>query len=410
MGAKRFNGRFASTIFPSLFGFTGLAIFILFPHGYHMGLFIVYSSANLFAYLRLKRLLAAGRLEHRAFPLLYLLMAVAYPCVELLSHTSRAGILKYLLLFGYFTLPYMLYLFLLLALAEAARLLLRRLSWGRRRFMRSPKFAAVALALLLGGPMGIVILGGIHYEDIRVNPYRVEVPARAARIDRLRIALAADFHVGDVTEPRRIERVIRAINSAKPDIVLLAGDLVEGDRQDIDLRRYARLFGKLRATYGVYASLGNHDFHWRGDRDGFFRRAGIQVLDDRFVVIADSFCLAGRSDRKQEFKKPLARVLSGAPAGLPVILMDHRPSGFAETLGQRVDIQLSGHSHHGQFFPINWITGLKYDLSWGHRRIAGTHFFVTCGAQAWGPPSRTAGDSEVMLIDVDFARTGTSRP
>jgi predicted MPP superfamily phosphohydrolase len=369
---------------------------------YRLGLFILCSLAGLYVHARLKTLMPDSRPGRRIFSFVFLLLALAYPLVELLSHSGLAKFLKYVLLSGYYSLPFLLYLSLLTVLGDLLLWLNRMLKIVRLESIRGRKLAAGALGMLVAGSMGIVILGRIHYANIKVNEYRVEIPGQSAKIDHLTIALAADFHISDVTEPRRIEKIIGKINATHPDIVLLPGDLLEGDREGIDVSQYEAMFRKLRAKYGVYASLGNHEYHRVTDRAGFFARSGIDVLDDRFVVIDRSFCLAGRSDGQDGVKQPLDRVLRGTPQNLPLLLMDHDPSNFAETLRHPVAIQLSGHTHNGQLFPVHWIARLKYDLSWGYVHIEHTHFFVTSGAQTWGYPVRTAGDSEIMLIRVTF--------
>jgi predicted MPP superfamily phosphohydrolase len=387
---------------PYLAALAALAVFIVFPSAYHAGLFVIYPLANLYVYTRLQRLLAAGRRGRRVFAALYLLLFLAYPLVELLAHARQAGFLKYVLMFGYYSLPFLLYLFLLTAFGELLLQLGRLLKLVPPALLDNRKLTRAAFVVVLAGSAAIVVLGASHYRDIKVNEYAIEIPGRASGIDHMRIALAADFHIGDVTEPRLIATIIARINSSHPDIILLGGDLMEGDRPGFEVERFAALFRRLRAKYGVYAAPGNHEYHRAPDRADFFALAGITLLDDRFVVVDRAFCLAGRSDRQHGGKRPLAQVLRGVPTDLPLILMDHRPSRFAETLRLPVDIQLSAHTHHGQLFPIHWITALKYDLSWGMKRIGRTRFFVTCGVQTWGPPVRTVGDSEIMLIQVTF--------
>jgi hypothetical protein len=126
------------------------------------------------------------------------------------------------------------------------------------------------------------------------------------------------------------------------------------------------------------------------------------MLDDSLLVIDRSFSLAGRKFSRQGKRKSLPELLRAAPANLPLILLDHLPAKFELVSNSPVDIQLSGHTHHGQLFPFQFITELRYPLSWGYKKIGHTHFFVTCGVQAWGPRVRTAGVSEIMLIDVDL--------
>ena len=96
-------------------------------------------------------------------------------------------------------------------------------------------------------------------------------------------------------------------------------------------------------------------------------------------------------------------LLAGGPKDLPVILLAHRPVELDQAERAGVDIQLSGHTHHGQVFPVNWITSHEYELSWGYLKKGPTHVFVTSGVQLWGPPVRTVGASEILAVRVTLA-------
>ncbi|MCJ7643576.1 MAG: hypothetical protein MUP28_03740, partial [Candidatus Aminicenantes bacterium] len=129
---------------------------------------------------------------------------------------------------------------------------------------------------------------------------------------------------------------------------------------------------------------------------------GIKLLEDMVVKIDDAVYLAGRNDAHSRNRKPVADLLRDTPEDLPVILLDHRPTDLENVSRTGVDIQLSGHTHHGQLFPINGITNREYELSWGYIKKNRTHVFVTSGVQLWGPPVRTAGSSEILLLNVLF--------
>ena len=87
---------------------------------------------------------------------------------------------------------------------------------------------------------------------------------------------------------------------------------------------------------------------------------------------------------------------------LPIFLLDHSPYQLDAAAKNNIDIQLTGHTHYGQVWPINYIIELMFELPWGYKRIDNSHFFVTSGAQGWGTPIRTAGQSEIMIINVEF--------
>jgi hypothetical protein len=112
--------------------------------------------------------------------------------------------------------------------------------------------------------------------------------------------------------------------------------------------------------------------------------------------------LGGRNDRHFGSRKTLPELLQEASENLPILLLDHRPADLEAVIHSSVDVQFSGHTHNGQLFPFNFMAKREYELSWGHKKKGNTHFFVTCGIQGWGPPVRTAGVSEIMLINIDF--------
>jgi hypothetical protein len=248
-----------------------------------------------------------------------------------------------------------------------------------------------------------VLTGGIiNFNTIRTSFYRIEVPRRSSAIKHLKIAFAADFHLQERTGIRFVERFAEKIREIEPDLMIFGGDIVEGDSDDGNIQEYESILRGMQAGYGVFAVLGNHEYYAGQDKGSFFDKAGIKVLCDTIVNIANSFSLAGRYDSHFSGRKTVYDLLYSAPDSLPLILVDHRPTEITQVSSTKTDIQLSGHTHNGQLFPINLITRSVYELSWGHMKKGNTHFFVTSGIRLWGPPVRTTGKSEIMVIDVYF--------
>ena len=106
------------------------------------------------------------------------------------------------------------------------------------------------------------------------------------------------------------------------------------------------------------------------------------------------------NDQRFTRRKPVADLMTTLPDTLPVIVLDHRPADLQNISAAGADILVSGHTHDGQLFPFNYIADRIYEVSWGYKKINNTHVFVTSGIQLWGPPVRTTGDSEMMVIDV----------
>jgi predicted MPP superfamily phosphohydrolase len=360
-----------------------------------------YILPNLYIFLRLGRLLAGNR-RRRLILSAYFLWVLVFPLVEILGRDHEAGWTRSIQTAGYYGLPYLLYLFLLLIVCDLLTGLNRLLKVIPREKMLGRRFRAVCLAVVLSVPLVIEGYGILHFRQIRINPYAIQIARKGSSIEHLRIALAADFHLQDATAKTFMLAFVKKVNALNADLVLLPGDLREGHGDNQRESEFERQFRQIKAKYGVYAVFGNHEWHGGNNSQTFFNRAGIRVLQDQAIVIDRAFYLAGRNDDHSQNRKSLDELLQQMPEDLPIILLDHRPLGLAEVGRSKVDIQVSGHTHNGQLFPFNFITRAVYELSWGHKQIGNTHFFVTSGIRTWGPPVRTVGDSEIMLIEVDF--------
>jgi predicted MPP superfamily phosphohydrolase len=118
--------------------------------------------------------------------------------------------------------------------------------------------------------------------------------------------------------------------------------------------------------------------------------------------IDNAFYLVGRNDGRASGRKSIEELLRECDRNLPIIVLEHRPTDLDNVSRSGADILLSGHTHNGQLFPVNFITQRHYELTWGYKLKERTHVFVTSGIQVWGPPVRTAGASEILIIDVSF--------
>ena len=130
-------------------------------------------------------------------------------------------------------------------------------------------------------------------------------------------------------------------------------------------------------------------------------------MRDSSEVVNNSFILVGREDvSKQNFtqkrRKSLSEILNSSTENLPVILLDHTPYKLKEAQDNRIALQLSGHTHNGQMFPINLITNLISELSWGYMKKGSTHYYVSSGVGSWGPRVKLASDAEIVNIKLNF--------
>ena len=226
----------------------------------------------------------------------------------------------------------------------------------------------------------------------------------------LRIVLLSDLHMGALSGYRHIRELIRRAEELNPDLLIIAGDLFNGQtcRECLRLEEIADLFAGMKAgtDLGTYAVLGNHDPE-RGDPDfqAFLEKAKICLLDNQALSLSH-LTLVGRSRlvRDQDKRKDLEELLLSVPEKRPVIVIDHDPQGIREAASLGVDLCLAGHTHQGQFFPFTWITelitGRKY--FYGTGREGDTRYVISSGAGFFEIPVRVGTDSELVCIDLSL--------
>jgi uncharacterized protein len=342
--------------------------------------------------------LIQSRVLKIAWLLFYVALAAGYPIAESLSHGSGDGLTEAVVLAGYCALPLLLYVIMAVIASDLVLGVLRLTGAVSRETARSSRVRRGRLALGLALPSLVLAYGIVNHRVLRVREYRIDIARRSSTAEQLTVVFMADLHFRGVTSGRLLDELVAKVNAQKPDVILIGGDILEGDRRDEDTGRYAQAFRRMVSKYGLFAVPGNHEGFARSGGGEFLARAGIRLLQDEVVPVDNAFLLAGRKDSRSRRRKTVTGLLADAPGDLPVILLVHRPSDFEEAVRAGVAVQLSGHTHHGQIFPANLVTSRQYPLSWGHIERGGTHFIVTSGVQGWGPPVRTVGASEIIVL------------
>lgn len=232
---------------------------------------------------------------------------------------------------------------------------------------------------------------------------RVEVPIVTEKViesrDSIRIVAISDLHLGYTIGEKELSQWINLINAEKPDIVLIAGDIIDNSVRP--LGNMGKRFRDIKATYGIYACLGNHEYiSGINQSTQFIRDAGINILRDSVVLVDSTFYVVGRDDRMNEKRKPLKDLVSGIDSSKPVILLDHQPYNLEEAEENAIDLQISGHTHRGQVWPISLITDLIYEKSHGFLKKGNTNVYVSSGIGIWGGKFRIGTQSEYVVIDI----------
>jgi hypothetical protein len=255
-----------------------------------------------------------------------------------------------------------------------------------------------------------VIAGHINTYFPVIKKYELKINKKGGKLDELNIAIASDIHLGTIIGNKKMRKFTEMINSLKPDIILQPGDIIDEDIKPLLKDNMGESLEKLTAKYGVYAVTGNHEYIGGVEPSvEFMEKHGINVIRDKSVFIDSSFYVAGREDLSissftDKKRKTLDEVIENINFEFPVILMDHQPFRLEAAQNAGVDLQLSGHTHHGQLWPFNFITKRVYELSWGYLQKGDTHYYVSCGVGGWGPPVRTNSRPEIINIKLRFAK------
>jgi predicted MPP superfamily phosphohydrolase len=364
---------------------------------FHIYLTLAYVIPNIYVYLRINQLFI-GKGYKIPYTLVYLVLFAIYPVSRNLGDSGSS----FLSVIAGYLLPFYLYLWLSVVAYDLFLLLNLMFKMVSREKRKRLRYRTTMLSALMLLSVLVVIGGVINLNTIQISNYRVSVPKKKSNLDNLRVAFIADIHLLESTGLNYIEKVVNKLNSTQADIVLFGGDIVEGDSDKETSAETENAFSRIQSKYGSYGVVGNHEFYGRQQYSSFFDKAGITMLYDTIVNIDDSFLLGGRYDQHNRQRKEIEEILNAVKPDLPLIFLDHRPTQLQEVSKTPVDAQFSGHTHNGQLFPFNYIIKQMYELSWGYRKIGNTHFFVTSGLRLWGPPVKTTGKSEIMVVDFIF--------
>ncbi|GJH27927.1 metallophosphoesterase [Caballeronia novacaledonica] len=279
--------------------------------------------------------------------------------------------------------------------------------WLRGMPVGSPVFVAYSAIVV---PLLAVLFSAIGFYNARrrapVVSVDVPIDNLPAALDGFTIAQISDIHVGPTIKRHYVERIVAAVNGLEPDLIAVTGDVVDGTVPN--LADHTRPLAGLSARHGTFLVTGNHEYYSGADKwIAEFRRLGLTVLLNQHVVLnhdgaqavvagvtdygAGSFDPAHRSDP--------AKAISGAPDDATVrVLLAHQPRSATAAAEAGFTLQLSGHTHGGQFLPWNFFVRLQQPFVSGLVKFNGLWVYTSRGTGYWGPPKRLGAPSEITLV------------
>jgi hypothetical protein len=366
--------------------------------------FAVYGSVHVYAFLKARNALQFGTLAGVVIAVFMLLMIFALFLVRALEdhdYEITAQVLAYV---TYFWMAALFLFFCSSLIFDIYALLTRIAGWLTRSDISAYlPTARLVFFSCLGISLVINVYGYFEAKDIRLERVRIETTKLPYGIDRLTIAQISDVHLGLVNRGERFRPMLNAVKDAKPDIFVVTGDLV--DAQINHLTGLAEMLGEIKAKYGKYAIMGNHEYYAGPEKSlAFIRAAGLTMLRDE-AVMDGPITIVGVDDRtaaQLNVRHPSAEkeLLKGLSRDKFILFLKHQPRIDPNTIGL-FDLQLSGHTHKGQIFPFTLLTRLMFPLDAGNHELGkGSLLHVSRGTGTWGPPIRFLSPPEVTVIEL----------
>jgi uncharacterized protein len=305
------------------------------------------------------------------------------------------------------------FLFFWLVLFDSVRglraLYLRIVARPRAAEPASPERRLFLSRAVAGG--ALVTSGGLAsygfwraFEPAELTELPIRLPKLPKALDGLTIVQLTDLHISHVIRRPFVEELVRRTNALKPDLVAITGDLVDGDVDQ--LAEAVAPLRNLKSRYGTFFVTGNHDYYW-GDAQwaAALSRMDIQVLRNRLMRIGDagaSIDLVGVDDwGARDLPRggyDLERAIAGRAPDRASVLLAHEPANFETAVTRGMDLQLSGHTHGGQVFPMTALVGMRWRYSRGLYTHGAGQLYVSRGIGFWGPPLRVGSNPEMVKV------------
>ena len=298
------------------------------------------------------------------------------------------------------------HLFMLCIAADVLNLFLRkikRLHWWPGLYRSGMLPIAVTLAVL--------VFAYWNAHNVVKTEYVVHVDKTMSQ--PVRVAYISDLHAGLTLDAEGLQKYAKEIAAENPDLVILGGDIVDEGTSLECMQLTFQILGDIPSELGTFYVYGNHDRsnHWgecdytTAQLDAAMAEAGIQVLSDEVLQLRDDLVLVGREDASfggNRERAQSAKLLEGVSQDACILLLDHQPRDLSINKDLGVDLQLSGHTHAGQIWPVGLVSEAFEinEMTYGIQRMEDYHIIVSSGMAGWGYPFRTSGHSEYVMVDI----------
>jgi predicted MPP superfamily phosphohydrolase len=215
--------------------------------------------------------------------------------------------------------------------------------------------------------------------------------------------MMSDFHISEKKEKRHVQRFVTLCNAEHPDLILIAGDMLDYESRVAEKVHIEEDLQRLEAPLGVYMTLGNHEY--RANRLAKLRwleKTGGILLVDSVVMPDSTFYLIGRDDPINLDRATMETLMKGVDLTKPVIVFEHQPVLVEDLIENQCDLGLYGHIHNGQYWPAPLLMRIIHKYFYGYYLKGNSHIYVTSGVGFAGPPFRIGTRSEIVVVRLQF--------
>ncbi len=299
------------------------------------------------------------------------------------------------------------HLFMLSVIADLLHLILRKikaLHWWPALYRSGVLPIAATIAILL--------FAYWNMHSVVQKEYTIQTE-KEIREEGYQVVFISDLHIGLSMDAEGLQKYAKEIEALQPDMVLLGGDIVDEGTTLEAMQLTFQILGDIPSEFGTYYVYGNHDRsndwgecdYTTAQLDQAMAEGGVQVLSDETLQLTDDFVLVGREDASfggGRERVQSAKLMESVRQDDFILMLDHQPLDLVINKNLGIDLQLSGHTHAGQIWPIGQIseTFEINEMTYGHNQMEDFQIIVSSGMAGWGYPFRTSGHSEYLVIDI----------
>lgn len=370
---------------------------------------LVFGSLGYYLYNRTNNTFSGTFLASRTFLFIYLFLVLSFFAGKILESFAMNWLSDTLIRIGSYSLGLFFYAILAFAFFDLINLISKILPIYPAFIKNNPEVTRTIIGTTMG--LAIVVLVGYGIWNAftpKIKNLELTVDKKVEGLSSLNIVAISDIHMGTTVNKTKVKKLVKKIDELDPDLVLIAGDIVDDNIHAVKHYELIEYFNDLNPKYGVHGIMGNHEYIGRSYNElAYYENNNINMIIDSVELIDDKFYIVGRDDLQAKTffnrdRKPLSALTDDLDPGKPIFLLDHQPYDLDQSEKAGIDLHFSGHTHHGQFWPLNYITGALFELDWGYLKKGNTHYYVSCGYGTAVIPMRIASHPEIVNIRMKF--------